>query len=120
MMSDNAILTTRDKEILAGKADPADFSDFENRKSKIRSRVRRRSDALVAEIELLSDKGEEELVDEFCETIGSEVRQLGARDLLEELDRIERELEEIDKKTSDIDRLQSEIEDLREKFEQRD
>lgn len=119
-MSDNAILTTRDKEILAGKADPAEFSDFENRKSKIRSRVRRRSDALVAEIELLSNEGEEDLVEDFCETIGSEIHRLGSREFLKELDRIERDLDEIERKTSEIDRLRSEIQDLREAVNQSD
>lgn len=119
-MSDNAILTSRDKEILAGEADPAEFSDFENRKSKIRSRVRRRSDAIVSEIELLSEKGEEELVNEFCETVGSEIHRLGTRDILNELDRIERDLEEIERKTSDIDRVRSEIQELRKEVEQND
>lgn len=119
-MSDNAILTSRDKEILAGEADPAEFSDFGNRKSKIRSRVRRRSDALVAEIELLSKEGEEELVDEFCETIGSEIHRLAARDILKELHRLERDLDEIEGKTAEIDRVRSEIQELREQVEQRE
>jgi len=119
-MSDNAILTTRDKEILSGEVDPAEFSDFENRKSKIRSRVRRRSEELVTEIELLSKRGEEELVDDFCKTVGSEITRLGSRDILKELDRIERDLGEIERKTTDIDRVRSELQELREEVEQRE
>jgi len=118
-MSDNAILTSRDKEILVGEAKPAEFSDFENRKSKIRSRVRRRSNTLVNEIELLDEKGEEELVDEFCQTIGSEIYQLGTRHILHEIDQLEHDIEEIEKKTSEIERVRTEIQELREEVEKR-
>jgi len=112
-MSNNAILTSRDKEILRDEISPDDYADYENRIAKIRYRVRRRSQAVAEEVNLLIDAGEKAVVNEFCETLTEDVHRLEHTDVERRLSHIERELEKIEAQHSDIESLKSELEEVR-------
>lgn len=112
-MSDNTILTSRDKEILRDEVSPDGYADFENRMAKIRYRVRRRSQALAEEVNLLIDAGETAVVDEFCQTLTEEVHCLEHADVEKRLRRIEKDLERIESQHSDIESLKSELDEVR-------
>lgn len=107
------MLTSRDKEILRGEISSGDYADFENRMAKIRHRVRRRSQALAEEANLLIDAGETAVVDEFCQTLTEEVHCLEHSDVEKRLRRIEKDLERIEAQHSDIESLKSELDEVR-------
>lgn len=109
-MVDDAILTSRDKEILRGDVDPDKYDDFRNRRYKIRSRVRRRTRSLVQEINLLLDSEEEELVNEFLQTIASQVDGLNSSDMEHRIDRIRRDLDKIE--NNELASVRSKLEEI--------
>ena len=112
-MSNNAILTSRDKEILREEISPNDYADFENREAKIRYRVRLRSQALAEEINLLKEAGETAVVDDFCQTLTDEIDCLEHTDIEEKLRRIEKDLDRLESQHSDIKSLRAELDSVR-------
>lgn len=117
-MSDDAILTSRDKEILQRDADPDEFSDFNNRISKIRSRVNRRREALVSEIELLRDFGEEELVEDFLSYLSDNTDNLSATDLKQRVERLSRDLDRIEESCSELSSIRDRLTEIEQELDE--
>lgn len=85
-MPRRALLTDREKEILRGDVDAADFEDFEAYQQKIKSRLRHRITKLEADLEVL-DAAAPEIADDIRESIcGQPVGRL---------ERLEKEVEQL-------------------------
>lgn len=117
-MSDDAILTSRDKEILQGDVDPDEFSDYNNRISKIRSRVNRRRETLVSEIKLLRDFGEKELVEEFLIHLSENVDDLSATDLEQRVEELRKDLDRVEEICSEVSGIRERLAEIEQEFEE--
>lgn len=116
-MNDHVLLIKADKDILAGKRDESEFANFTTRKSQIRWRVRNRGKALVQEIELLGESGEEELVVEVVDHLIEEVDALARSDVVDQLDRLERDLRDIEQKCEEISTLRSRLQEIEQQLQ---
>lgn len=117
-MGENAILTATDKKILRGEIDEETYKDYSNRISKIRTRVRKRSEALVDEIQLLNQSGEEEVVDKILNEILTEVDHDTGKNLDGELRQLERDLQEVEDMCDEIPLIRSRLERLKEELDE--
>lgn len=115
-MNEHVVLRKSDKEILEGEKDESDFQDFSTRKSQIRTRVRRRGDELVDEIDLLHEAGENAIARELVRTLCSESEYLIRAPLESRIEEIERKIEEIERQCSDVERIKTEIDEIKEEL----
>lgn len=115
-MNENVVLRRSDKKILQGEKGESDFKDFSTRKSQIRSRVRRRSDELVDEIELLHEAGEQAVARQLVRTLCEESEYLIHAPLQSRIEELEREIEEIERRSSDVERIKNELEEIQEQI----
>ena len=110
------VLRKSDKEILRGEKGESDFQDFPTRQSQIRTRVRRRSEALAEEVQLLREAGEGDIAEELLQSVCGEAGFVVNSRLHMRLKVIERELDDLERRYGDIERLKAEIESIQEQL----
>lgn len=115
-MTENVILRNSDKEILRGKKEDSDFSDYPTRRSQIRTRVRNRSEALAEELELLEDAEETELADQLREMILEQSPMAVHSDLEARIEQFEADLRRVEQRCSDVERLKTELNEIRDQL----
>lgn len=111
-MVEHAILTSRDKQILAGEYDPEDIDNFENRIYKIRWRVRTRCSSLIEELELLRNEGEADIVSEFLNEFAKNVDGLEEGNLVDRVERLHRDIEEVERSCENIPELKERLQEV--------
>lgn len=111
-MPGSSLLTRRDVEILEGDADESEFSNYANRRAKIRTRVRNRSKALVDEIQLLRQAGEEELADDSLETITEGLAQVEHSNVAKQIQDLKTDLDRIEQRCSELPEIRERIDEL--------
>lgn len=116
-MSDNVVLLNSDKEILRGEREESDFQNYSTRRSQIRTRVRKRSKALLEEIQLLADNGESEVAEYLLEHLLKGSDMVHQSNLREQIERLESDLVRIEQSYSEVQRLKDELDSLRDMVE---
>lgn len=111
-MSDNALLTSKQKEILREEVDLDRYSNPRNTIYKIRSNARSRGESVVEEIRLLEESGNGDVADEIRQTVANSMGLIYDEGAERRIEQLRVDIETIERNVNRIPEIKRRLEKI--------